>query len=175
MQPYVGRVLSADTYRAIVDYAQYFVGKHQELLKSRVRRERIRDCHGDLQLQHIYISAESGPSSHQFKIIDCIDFSDRFRCGDVAGEVAFLKMDMDAAGRTDLAQAFVTAYVRETADEEVYRLLPFYACYRACVRGKACAFQLDQAEVSVSQIELAKRRASSLFTLARSYIDTAPV
>lgn len=175
VKPYIGRVLDAGTYQAIVNYAQCFLEAHRELLERRVQEKRIRDCHGDLQLQHIYIFPRAGSSEHEFKIIDCIDFSDRFRCGDVAGEVAFLKMDMDSEGREDLARAFVTAYVQETNDQDLYQLLPFYACYRACVRGKAFAFQLDQPEVSAPLLDLAHERATRLFTLARSYIDTSSV
>ena len=50
---------------------------------------RIRDCHGDLR-------AESVCVTDGLCIFDCIEFNDRFRYGDVAAEVAFLAMDLDA-------------------------------------------------------------------------------
>jgi predicted kinase len=78
-------------------------------------------------------------------------------------------MELDAAGRADLDRAFVDAYVRLTGDHALYELLPFYACYRACVRGKVLSFQLDQPEVPAEQRETARREAEALFTLAASY------
>jgi predicted kinase len=48
-------------------------------------------------------------------------------------------------------------------------LLPFYCCYRACVRGKVLAFQLDEAEIPATQKEAAQKRARALFTLAARY------
>jgi predicted kinase len=78
-------------------------------------------------------------------------------------------MELDAAGRADLGRAFVDAYVRLTGDQALYELLPFYACYRACVRGKVLSFQLDQPEVPPEQREAARQQAATLFSLAASY------
>jgi aminoglycoside phosphotransferase family enzyme len=40
-------------------------------------------------------------------ILDCIEFNWRFRHGDVAADVAFLAMDLEAEGFPDLSQAIV--------------------------------------------------------------------
>jgi predicted kinase len=110
------------------------------------------------------------------EIIDCIEFNERFRFGDVAGEIAFLTMELDEAGRPDLARAFADAYVAASGDEGLVELLPFYACYRACVRGKVLAFELDEAEIPGDQQEEARSHAQALFALAARYTryPTAP-
>src|SRR5439155_1601894 len=69
-------------------------------------------------------------------IFDCIEFNDRFRCCDVASEVAFLAMDLDSLGRPDLGYYFAERYQAHASDAHLFRLLPFYRCYRAYVRGK---------------------------------------
>ncbi len=71
--------------------------------------------------------------------------------------------------RADLSRAFVESYVAQTGDRALQELLPFYTCYRACVRGKVLSFQLDEPEVPEAQRELARGEASALFSLAASY------
>ena len=43
-----------------------------------------------------------------------LQFAPRFRCADVAAEVAFLAMDFEHYGRADLAWSFVDAYVQRS-------------------------------------------------------------
>ncbi len=165
-QPYVGRALDAETYNGIVSAIQRFLDARAPLFASRVSGRHIRDCHGDLRLQHVYVRERIGHDDHRLAVIDCIEFNERFRYGDVAGEVAFLMMELDAAGRPDLSRAFIKAYIQETGDESLRELLSFYACYRAYVRGKVAAFQLDEPEVPIAQREAALRQARLLFSLA---------
>ena len=118
------------------------------LFSERVHQGHIRDCHGDLRLQHIYVlDHETTTPHHQLVLLDRIEFNERFRYGDVASEVAFLAMELDVANRADLAQTFIESYRRETGDDTLCEILPFYSGYRAYVRGKVSSFQLDQPEV----------------------------
>jgi predicted kinase len=89
----------------------------------------------------------------------------------VAAEVAFLAMELDAAGRADLSRACIDASVTAADDAPLREVLPFYLCYRACVRGKVTAFQLDQPELTEAQRERARRDAADLFALAASYAE----
>lgn len=169
MRPYIGRTLDAPTYNCIHDYISRFLAERVSLFAGRVRDHRIRDCHGDLRLQHIYILDAEHDPTHRLAILDGIEFNERFRYSDVASEIAFLTMELDATGRCDLSRAFVKSYIAETGDETLLELLPFYACYRACVRGKVLSFQLDEPEVPAPQQELARAQAASLFAQAASY------
>jgi len=102
-------------------------------------------------------------------IFDCIEFNERFRCGDVASEVAFLSMDLHARGRPDLGYYFSGRYQAHTADSQLFILLPFYKCYRAYVRGKVLSFRLDELEFSKEERQVAASRARNYFDLARRY------
>lgn len=169
MRPYIGRSLDQATFERISTYIHEFFTGYAELFHTRIREQRIRDCHGDLRLQHVYILDQPASTSSSIAVVDCIEFNERFRYSDVAAEVAFLTMELDAAQRSDLSRAFVDAYVHLTGDRALYELLPFYACYRACVRGKVLSFQLDQPEVPAEQREAARREAADLFSLAAEY------
>jgi uncharacterized protein len=169
MRPYIGRSLDQATFECISTYIHEFFSGYAALFTTRMRDQRIRDCHGDLRLQHVYILEQAENELPEIAVVDCIEFNERFRFSDVAAEIAFLTMELDASGRSDLSRAFVDAYVELTDDRELYELLPFYACYRACVRGKVLSFQLDQPEVPAEQRESVRREASDLFTLAAGY------
>lgn len=168
MRPYIGRSLDQITFDRISSYIHEFCDGYATLFTTRMREQHIRDCHGDLRLQHVYIS-QTPDNPPEISVVDCIEFNERFRYSDVAAEIAFLTMELDAAGRSDLGRAFVDSYVKCTGDGALYELLPFYACYRACVRGKVLSFQRDQPEVPAEQREVVRREAEALFSLAASY------
>lgn len=168
MRPFIGRALDQETFDQIERYVSDFLRLRAPLLELRVREGRVRDTHGDLRLQHVYVTqGEAGLP--RLAIVDCIEFNDRFHYEDVTSEVAFLTMELDEVGRPDLSRAFVTSYVAVSGDTTLRELLPFYLCYRACVRGKVLAFQLDQSEVPERQREAARQQSSALFELAARY------
>lgn len=176
MRPYISRTLDAVTYEQIVNYIRGFMQERYSLFASRIREGHIRDCHGDLRLQHVYILDRPDDTGAAQKLprlamLDGIEFNERFRYSDVTSEVAFLTMELDAACRSDLSRAFIDSYVTETGDEALRELLPFYSCYRAYIRGKVLSFLTDEAEVPVNQRESARREAASLFALASSYAN----
>lgn len=169
MRPYIGRSLAQATFDRLVAYIYAFLDNYASLFTARIHEQRIRDCHGDLRLQHVYILRGEAEARPIISIVDCIEFNERFRYSDVAAEVAFLAMELDAAGRSDLARSFVKAYVACAGDQALSELLPFYICYRACVRGKVLSFQLDQPEVPAEQREAARQEAEAFFNLAVTY------
>jgi aminoglycoside phosphotransferase family enzyme len=134
------------------------------LFAKRVKECRIRDCHGDLHAAHIcFIDG--------LCIFDCIEFNDRFRYIDVASEIAFLAMDLDFHRRPELSEYFADAYVKASGDKELPKLLEFYKCYRAYVRGKVESFQLDDPHIPEDQKSKTLDRARRYFELAESYIS----
>ncbi|MDQ2885634.1 MAG: AAA family ATPase [Chloroflexota bacterium] len=172
MKPYIGRCISAAAYERIATYIRRFMDARASLFTERIRNGRIRDCHGDLRLQHVYFLAQVKVPDHPLPplaVLDCIEFNERFRYSDVAAEIAFLTMELDAIGRNDLSQVFIDRYIAATGDAALRELLPFYACYRACVRGKVSSFQLEEPEIPELQRERVRQEASMLFDLAASY------
>jgi aminoglycoside phosphotransferase family enzyme/predicted kinase len=174
MRPYIGRTLDVATYKRIAGYIQQFLDKRKALFASRVRDRYIRDCHGDLRLEHVYLldtPGEARAQAHKIVILDGIEFNERFRYSDTAGDVAFLAMELDAAQRPDLSRVLIESYGAAAKDDGLRELLPFYQCYRACVRGKVASFQLDEPEIPAKQREAAQAKAAALFRLAASYTD----
>jgi len=127
-------LLPPETRRRVRDYVTDFLEREAARFAERVASGRSRDCHGDLQAQHICCV-------EPLQIFDCIEFNHRFRFGDVAAEIAFLAMDLERLGRPDLATRFLNAYLDESGDYEAVPLLDFYRAYRAWVRGKVLSFQ----------------------------------
>lgn len=160
---YINRTIRAPHYDFIKAYDEKFVDENSALFEQRVRLHRIRDCHGDLHLEHICIDGEN------IIIFDCIEFNERFRYGDVAAEVAFLAMDLDFNGHSLQAEIFVDAYVKASGDGNIKILLNFYKCYYAYVRGKVTSFRLDDADMSIEEKRDATRTARRYFDLAYKY------
>jgi len=164
-EKYIGQTISQQKYQQIKDYTDSFIAQNASLFQKRVKEGRIRDCHGDLHAAHICFS-------DGICIYDCIEFNDRFRYSDVASEVAFLAMDLDHYGRADLSRSFVKTYVARSRDSELLRLLNFYKCYRAYVRGKVACFQLD--DPYIKEKEPVRKTARSYFDLAHAYLRPKP-
>jgi aminoglycoside phosphotransferase family enzyme/predicted kinase len=117
-----------------------FLSTRAPLFAERIRAGRIRDGHGDLRLEHVYMVDGAAPV-----IIDCIEFNERFRYADVCADIAFLSMDLAWHGRVDYKERFLAAYARATGDDDLYALVDFYESYRAYVRAKVCALSLGGA------------------------------
>jgi hypothetical protein len=162
-EKYIGVTLIWRTYQRLKVYTEGFIKNNGSLFQKRIDEGRIRDCHGDLHAAHICFCQD-------ICIYDCIEFNDRFRYGDVASEVAFLAMDLDRYGRPELSQGFVDAYIEKSGDEDLKKLLNFYKCYRAYVRGKIACFQYDDPYLTTGEKEQALNNARSYFVLADSYI-----
>lgn len=168
--PFIGRTIGREEFDFLAEWARSWMAGQRDLLRSRVQKGRIRDGHGDLRCESICIGPLPGePAPGGIRIFDCIEFNDRFRCGDVAGEAAFLAMDLDAHGRGDLGYYFAERYAAYAQDDDLFPLLPFYRCYRAYVRGKVSSFCLDAPEFSPAEREAAAGSAKRYFELARRY------
>jgi len=160
---YIGRTISRKQFDLLAEYTRGFINDNAGLFENRVKEGYIRDCHGDLHTAHICF--ENG-----ICIYDCIEFNDRFRYGDTASEVAFLTMDLDHHGRADLSRSFVDKYITFSGDEGLKKLLTFYKCYRAYVRGKVACFKLDDPYITADEREKALQDAVGYFDLSYSYV-----
>ena len=139
-----------------------FLKKNRDLFAKRVSQNRVKKCHGDIHSGNIFIA-------DKIYIFDAIEFNERFRCCDVASEVAFLAMDLDFEGRSDLSNFFVERYIKYSGDQELEELLAFYKCYRAYVRGKVTSFKLNDSSVGNEEKNEAIKLASAYFELAAEY------
>jgi aminoglycoside phosphotransferase family enzyme/predicted kinase len=130
LQAYVGHTVDARTIAAVRAFGDDCLARNSELMMRRTLAGYTREVHGDLHCEHICFAPEG------IQIYDCLEFSRRFRCIDVASEVAFLSMDLEARGAREHARRFIRRYIELTNDADLNTLLPFYQCYRALVRAK---------------------------------------
>ena len=160
---FVGFTISRPAFETIRFYTDRFYLKNGALFEDRIRENRIRDCHGDLHLEHIHITSKA------ISIYDCIEFNDRFRYTDVANDVAFLAMDLDFQGRPDLSRQFTAKIINALNDPEMECLMDFYKCYRAYVRGKVETFHQNVSGLPADKRSEIRARAERYFRLALQY------
>jgi aminoglycoside phosphotransferase family enzyme len=161
---YIGGPVTKEAFSSIERWSLSFMKKNRALFEQRVAQGRIKDCHGDLHLQHICVEGE------HIYIFDCIEFNERFRFGDVASDVAFLAMDLDFNDYPDLGSIFVDAYAAAAADLTLSEVLPFYKVYRAYVRAKVTSFLLDDAALDEKAREEVLQQAKRYYDLACRYV-----
>ena len=158
----VERFLSKREAGELENWQRNYVQDHAQLFRKRVEQLHVRDGHGDLRLEHVYLEAGG------ISILDCIEFNDRFRYADVCADVAFLSMDLEASGRVDLAEIFLARYARYSNDFDLYGLVDFYESYRAFVRAKVASFTAADETVDHPTRERAWQHARRYALLALS-------
>jgi aminoglycoside phosphotransferase family enzyme len=161
---YISGPISPEAFETIESWSLAFMKKNTDLFEQRVAQAFIKECHGDLHLQHICVEGE------KIYVFDCIEFNERFRFGDVASDVAFLAMDLDFNGYPDLAKAFVDAYTEASGDNTLAQVLTFYKVYRAYVRAKVTSFMLDDPGLDEKTKAEVFQRAKAYYDLALNYV-----
>jgi len=159
---FVGRSIFRKDFELICERINDFMKGNVSLFKKRMRDGRVRDCHGDIHSGNIFVT-------DGIYIFDAIEFNERFRYSDVVSDVAFLAMDLDFKRRADLSDFFIKRYIKYSGDQELWKLLPFYKCYRAYVRGKVTSFKLEDPSVGRDDKGAAKKEAEAYFKLACAY------
>jgi aminoglycoside phosphotransferase family enzyme/predicted kinase len=148
----------------IVRWQLDFVRRGSKKFEDRVAQGRIRDGHGDLRLEHVYRDQGGG-----IRILDCIEFNDRFRYADVCADIAFLAMDLAAHGRVDLGERLLASYAREADDYDLFGLVDFYQSYRAFVRGKVTSMLANDPGADAETRQRAEQQARRFFRLALAF------
>jgi predicted kinase len=141
---------------------RYLLGR-SALLEDRVAGGLVVDGHGDLLAGDIFCLTD-GP-----RILDCIEFDDRLRHGDVLADVAFLAMDLERLGAPDLAGLLIAAYEEFSGEHHPQTLADYYVAARALIRSKvACIRSVDDGAASTTE-------ARSLLDLAVDHLRRAQV
>ena len=166
---FVGKTLNRWRYNQIVSWTRNFIKENASLFEKRIKEGFIREGHGDLYSANICFD-----DVKKVYIFDCIEFNERFRSGDVASDIAFLSMDLDFHDYKELSEYFVKIYVEKSGDRDLLKLLNFYKCYRAYVRGKiGCFTSMDKA-LTEEQRKSALNKAQKYFDLAYLYAEGIP-
>jgi len=162
--PYIGRTITAAQFDGVRAYVDRFLKDHGVLIEERADTGRVRDGHGDLRADSVVFAADGAVC-----VMDCIEFSERLRFGDIASDVAFLAMDLEFRGHQREADEFVSLYMESLGVEEsLPAVLNFYRVYRAFVRGKVDSMQANEPEVPAAQRAQAGDRARRYFQMAHA-------
>lgn len=143
--------------------AHAYLRGRRPLLERRVADGWVRDGHGDLLADDVYM-LDDGP-----RILDCLAFAPRLRHGDVLLDVAFLAMDLEARGHPALASALVDEWSAALGETHPASLLDHYVAYRAHVRSKVAALRAVQGDTGGAE------RARRLHGLALARLERSRV
>lgn len=157
------RTVSPALHAYLEAEAERLLTEDDALLRRRVAEGRIRDGHGDLHAGNVCLAPRG------ILVYDRIEFSPRFRCGDVACDLAFLAMDLDERGHHELSDRLVARYVEASGDAELVGLLPFYEQYRAIVRAKVLGLAASDPAVPGETRERSRLDAVGYWLLAAGY------
>lgn len=157
------RTVSPTLHTFLSEATERFLAQEIATLERRMHEGRIRDGHGDLHAGNVCIV------NGRILIYDCIEFSPRFRCGDVACDLAFLAMDLDFRGFRAFSRYLVRRYAEHAGDPEIERLIDFYKCYRAVVRAKVASLAAVGAALPRGAAESRRLEAFRYFHLAAAY------
>jgi aminoglycoside phosphotransferase family enzyme len=163
VRKYIGTTIGKRPFNALERWTEKFYNSQEALFRQRVEKGKIRDCHGDLHMEHVCFS-------RRLSVIDCIEFNDRFRYSDTLADMAFLLMDLEYRGGESFSKRLWKEYRIRTKEEGSEALLLFYKVYRAFVRGKVNSFQVDDPGIGSEAKASAVKRAKKYFDLAASYI-----
>jgi aminoglycoside phosphotransferase family enzyme/predicted kinase len=162
-RPFVGELLDATAHERVETLARRYVDGRGPLFAHRIALGNACDGHGDLLADDIFCLPD-GP-----RILDCLEFDDRLRAGDGLADTAFLAMDLEAHGRSDLAERFLGAYRSASGDDPPASLEHFYVAYRAHVRAKVECLRHAQGDPK------ALDRGRARLDLARAHLERGRV
>ena len=160
---FIGNTISSATHEAVKFYNDMLFEKYSSVFQERINKGFIKDCHGDLHLNNINITPD------YVCIHDCIEFNDRFRFIDFASDIAFLAMDLEFNGRRDFADFVVYEISKRMSDDTIFKVIDFYICYRAFVRGKVESLKSEEVNVPKREARSSHKRATGYFRLSLRY------
>jgi aminoglycoside phosphotransferase family enzyme/predicted kinase len=133
-------------------FADAFVDAHAAELRRRAALGLARDGHGDLRCEHVLTGAT-------LAVVDRVEFDPRLRRIDVACDLAFLTMDLEAHGQRWAACALADAYRDAGLCPGSEQLRSFYGAHWALVRAKVALIAAAgrAAGAAVAQLRSAQR------------------
>ncbi len=162
-------IVAAEDLDRAEQLAYGFLAERRGLFLDRIAAGQVCDGHGDLQADDVFC-LDDGP-----RALDCIEFFDGFRFGDVAADVAFLAMDLERLGAPALAARFVAAYEAAAALPIPRSLLHLYIAYRAQVRAKVTCLRAAQQAPGSSEHAASVDAARRLLALCLRHLEATLV
>jgi aminoglycoside phosphotransferase family enzyme/predicted kinase len=163
IRPFSGAPLDPGALDAVATLGHRYLDGRGPLFEGRRGAGLMRDGHGDLLADDIFC-LEDGP-----RILDCIEFDDHLRHGDVLADVAFLVMDLERLGAPQLGERLMASYQEFGAERHPASLVDYYVACRALIRSKVACIRAFQG------IAAAGEEATTLLGLALDHLRRARV
>ena len=163
VQPPVGFILAADVEERIRGLARRYLDGRAALFDQRIAEGKVLDGHGDLLADDIFC-LDDGP-----RILDCVEFDDELRRGDVLADVCFLSMDLERLGAPDLGASFLSWYRELSAETYPLTLAHHYVAFRAHIRAMVACLRAAQGD------DVAADDAAGLLEIARNHLERGQV
>jgi aminoglycoside phosphotransferase family enzyme/predicted kinase len=160
---FVGDLLDEAAEAEVEARATAYLDGRSPLFEARSAHGRIRDGHGDLLAEDVFL-LDDGP-----RVLDCLEFDDALRHGDVLADVAFLAMDLERLGRPDLAAVVLREHRHLSADTYPASLAHHYVALRAHIRAKVACLRAKQGD------EAAAAEARRLLGLTQDHLARGTV
>ena len=137
---YIGLTIPRSRYDFLRDYVNRFLERERPLLEKRVREHRSGTATETSTPSTSALPTGSSSSTASSSTSASVTATWRPRR-------PFSPWTWTTTATPSHARAFVEAYVRHSGDEEVLRLMEFYRCYYAYVRGKVISFRVDDPHI----------------------------
>lgn len=153
---YLGQTMSQATIGMILHPLERFLLDSRRLLLKRIRKGRIKKIHGCFIPRKINIC--KGAVNILARSSDPL----KNRFADVASDVADLVVELNQAGKRELADFLERAYTQLSDDKEIRQVLPFYRAMKCLTLGN---------RHSAAMRNLPKRKASMHQDRAKRYYE----
>jgi uncharacterized protein len=163
VQPHVGAILVPDVEERIRGLARRFLDGRAALFDQRIAEGKVLDGHGDLLADDIFC-LDDGP-----RILDCVEFDDQIRYGDVLADTCFLAMDLERLGAPNLGERFLSWYRELSAETYPFTLAHHYVAFRAHIRAMVACLRATQGD------DAAAADAAGLLDIARNHLEQGQV
>jgi uncharacterized protein len=163
VQPFVGSVLKEDVEDRVHALARCYLQGRAALFDQRIAQRKVVDGHGDLLADDIFC-LDDGP-----RVLDCVEFDDELRYGDVLADVCFLAMDLERIGAPALGDRFLAWYRELSAETYPFTLAEHYVAFRAHIRAMVACLRGAQGD------QAAAGEASRLLGIAREHLERGQV
>lgn len=137
---------------AATGFGEAFVASHEHELQQRALSGLVRVGHGDLRCEHVLCFPT-------VRVVDRIEFDPDLLRIDVARDLAFLAMDLEAQGQAWAARELTESYSGVGLDIGGAELRSFYAAHCALVRAKVAAIAAQEHEGEEHPSPMADARA----------------
>jgi len=137
---------------AAAGFGEAFAASHEHELQRRALSGLVRVGHGDLRCEHVLCFPT-------VRVVDRIEFDPDLLRVDIARDLAFLAMDLEAQGQGWAARELMESYSGVGLDIGGAELRSFYAAHCAFVRAKVTAIAAEEREDEERQSRTADAQA----------------